>query len=170
MNKSVPTPVDLSYSPTSIMEAIGVFMTYPMSSYLEQELDKRFNLFRLWNLPQKNDFFKENFGSIRAVVGNANADKVDLGHYKQKGIRVTNTPDVLTEDVADLAIGLMLATLREICECDRYVRAGLWKKVSSCLFLLSECFGSEDFPNSMNGGFSDLVAGLRQQSLMVMVV
>nr|KAJ0226496.1 hypothetical protein LSAT_V11C100002380 [Lactuca sativa] len=133
------------------MEAIGVLMTYPMSSYLEQELDKRFNLFRLWNLPQKNDFFKENFGSIRDVVGNANAgadrelidslpalgivsnfsvglEKVDLGHCKQKGIRVTNTPDVLTDDVADLAIGLMLATLREICECDRYVRAGLWKK------------------------------------------
>ncbi|KAI3789737.1 hypothetical protein L2E82_02540 [Cichorium intybus] len=136
---------------SSIMEAIGVLMTYPMSSYLEQELDKRFNLFRMWNLPQKNDFFKEHSASIRAVVGNANVgadrelidtlpaleivsnfsvglDKVDLGHCKEKGIRVTNTPDVLTEDVADLAIGLMLATLRGICECDRYVRAGLWKK------------------------------------------
>ncbi|XP_023761859.1 glyoxylate/hydroxypyruvate/pyruvate reductase 2KGR [Lactuca sativa] len=133
------------------LKAIGVLMTYPMSSYLEQELDKRFNLFRLWNLPQKNDFFKENSGSIRAVVGNTKVgadrelidslpaleivssfsvglDKVDLGHCKEKGIRVTNTPDVLTEDVADLAIGLMLATLRGICECDRYVRGGLWKK------------------------------------------
>ncbi|KAK9060491.1 hypothetical protein SSX86_021195 [Deinandra increscens subsp. villosa] len=133
------------------MEAIGVLMTFPMSSYLEQELDKRFNLFRMWNFPQKTDFLKENSGSIRAVVGNANVgadcelidslphleivssfsvglDKVDLGRCKEKGIRVTNTPDVLTEDVADLAIGLILATLRGICECDRYVRSGLWKK------------------------------------------
>ncbi|KAL4589194.1 hypothetical protein LXL04_002099 [Taraxacum kok-saghyz] len=133
------------------MEAIGVLMTFPMSSYLEQELEKRFNLFRLWNLPDKNNFLKDNPGSIRAVVGNTKIgadrelidslpaleivssfsvglDKVDLGHCKDKGIRVTNTPDVLTEDVADLAIELMLATLRRICECDRYVRGGLWKK------------------------------------------
>ncbi|KAF8396458.1 hypothetical protein HHK36_018077 [Tetracentron sinense] len=39
-------------------------------------------------------------------------DKIDLARCKEKGIRVTNTPDVLTEDVADLAIGLILATLR----------------------------------------------------------
>ncbi|XP_024979145.1 hydroxyphenylpyruvate reductase [Cynara cardunculus var. scolymus] len=133
------------------MEGIGVLLTFPMSSYLEQQLDKRFNLFRLWNFPKRNDFLEENASSIRAVVGNANVgadrelidslpaleivssfsvglDKVDLVYCKEKGIRVTNTPDVLTEDVADLAIGLMLATLRKICECDRYVRGGLWKK------------------------------------------
>ncbi|KAL4589191.1 hypothetical protein LXL04_002096 [Taraxacum kok-saghyz] len=150
-----PTPVALvnssKTSPNSSMDAIGVLLTFPMSPYLEQELDKRFNLFRLWNIPQKNSFFKENSASIRALVGNVNVnmdrelidslpaleivscysvglDKVDLGHCKKKGIRVTNTPDVLTDDVADLAIGLMLATLRGICECDRYVRGGLWKK------------------------------------------
>lgn len=93
---------------------------------------------------------KANSNSIRAVVGNASAsadselidslpsleivsnysvglDKIDLAKCKEKGIRVSYTPDVLTEDVADLAIGLILATLRGICECDRYVRAGLWK-------------------------------------------
>jgi lactate dehydrogenase-like 2-hydroxyacid dehydrogenase len=37
---------------------------------------------------------------------------------------VTNTPDVLTDDVADLAIGLMLAAMRGIAVADRYVRAG----------------------------------------------
>lgn len=55
-------------------------------------------------------------------------DKVDLPKCKEKGIRVTNTPDVLTDDVADLAIGLMLAVLRRLCESDRYVRSGKWKK------------------------------------------
>lgn len=51
-----------------------------------------------------------------------------MGKCKEKGIRVSNTPDVLTEDVADLAIGLILATLRRMCESDRYVRSGMWKK------------------------------------------
>ncbi|KAK1414267.1 hypothetical protein QVD17_30011 [Tagetes erecta] len=140
-----------THTTTTIMEAIGVLMTCPMSSYLEQQLSNRFNLIRMWNISQKNDFFNQNSNSIRAVVGNASAgadkelidslpaleivssfsvglDKVDLEYCKEKGIRVTNTPDVLTEDVADLAIGLMLTTLRGICECDRYVRSGLWKK------------------------------------------
>ncbi|KAF5932091.1 hypothetical protein HYC85_028262 [Camellia sinensis] len=133
------------------MDAIGVLMVCPMSPYLEQELESRFKLFRFWNFPQKKEFLKVNSSSIRAVVGTAIAgadadlieslpsleivanfsvglDKVDLVKCKDKGIRVTNTPDVLTEDVADLAIGLILMTLRRVCECDRYVRSGLWKK------------------------------------------
>ncbi|KAL6996473.1 Glyoxylate/hydroxypyruvate/pyruvate reductase 2kgr [Sarracenia purpurea var. burkii] len=131
------------------MEPIGVLMVCPMTSYLEQELDRRFKLFRFWNFPRKTEFLKENSSSIRAIVGDAAAgagaeliellprlqivanhgvglDKVDLGKCKEKGIRVTNTPGVLTEEVADLAIGLILATLRRICACDRYVRSGLW--------------------------------------------
>ena len=39
---------------------------------------------------------------------------------------VTNTPDVLNEDVANMAIALLLATTRRICEGDRYVRSGRW--------------------------------------------
>jgi lactate dehydrogenase-like 2-hydroxyacid dehydrogenase len=39
---------------------------------------------------------------------------------------VTNTPDVLTEEVADIAMGLLIATLREFIKADRYLRAGLW--------------------------------------------
>ena len=41
-------------------------------------------------------------------------------------IIVTNTPDVLTEEVADIAMGLLIATLREFVKADRYVRSGLW--------------------------------------------
>lgn len=133
------------------MESIGVLMPAPMSSYLEQELEKRFNLLKLWTVPQKTQFLKDHSGSIRAFVGNAGngadaelieklpkleivacfsvgVDKVDLNKCREKGIRVTNTPDVLTDDVADLAIGLTLAVLRRLCESDRYVRSGQWKK------------------------------------------
>jgi hypothetical protein len=54
-------------------------------------------------------------------------DRVDLAKCRERGIRVTNTPDVLTDDVADLAFGLAIAVLRRISQSDRYVRAGLWK-------------------------------------------
>ena len=39
---------------------------------------------------------------------------------------MTNTPDVLTDEVADLALGLLLATVRQIPQADRYLRAGHW--------------------------------------------
>ncbi len=39
---------------------------------------------------------------------------------------VTNTPDVLTEEVADIAMGLLISTVREFIQADRYVRSGLW--------------------------------------------
>lgn len=133
------------------MESIGVLMACPMNTYLEQELERRFNLFKFWTVSDKTQFLKAQQNNIRAVVGNATAgadaelidalpkleivssfsvglDKVDVAKCKEKGVRVTNTPDVLTDDVADLAIGLMLAVLRRLCESDRYVRSGKWKK------------------------------------------
>ena len=44
------------------------------------------------------------------------------------GIKVTNTPDVLTEDVADLALALVLSTVRRVAAGDRFVRSGAWLK------------------------------------------
>lgn len=54
--------------------------------------------------------------------------QVDVSYCREKGIAVTNTPDVLTDDTADLAIALLLATMRQICSADRYVRKGCWPK------------------------------------------
>src|ERR1700761_4474360 len=53
-------------------------------------------------------------------------DHVAAAHAGQNGIVVTNTPDVLTEEVADIALGLLIATLREFIKADRYLRSGLW--------------------------------------------
>ncbi len=53
-------------------------------------------------------------------------DHVDLAAATARGIRVTNTPDVLTDDVADLAIGLMIAVARRLVLADRFVRDGSW--------------------------------------------
>ena len=53
-------------------------------------------------------------------------DKVDLDALRQRGIAVTNTPGVLTDDVADLTVLLLLAAARRLPAMDRYVRAGDW--------------------------------------------
>ena len=53
-------------------------------------------------------------------------DHVDANYARDHNIMVTNTPDVLTEEVADIAMGLLIATLREFVKADRYLRSGLW--------------------------------------------
>jgi hydroxypyruvate reductase len=53
-------------------------------------------------------------------------DGVDVAAAKARGIPVTHTPDVLNDEVADLAIGLMLSVARCIPQADRYVRANAW--------------------------------------------
>jgi len=55
-------------------------------------------------------------------------DRVDAKAAKERGIVVTNTPDVLTDCCADLAMALILAVARRVAEGDRYVRAGEWPK------------------------------------------
>ena len=53
-------------------------------------------------------------------------DKVNLALARERGIRVTTTPGTLSEDVADLAVGLTISLLRAIPASDAYVRAGHW--------------------------------------------
>jgi len=53
-------------------------------------------------------------------------DHIDLAAAKARGITVTNTPGVLTEDTADVAMALMLAVPRRIAEGDKVTRAGEW--------------------------------------------
>jgi lactate dehydrogenase-like 2-hydroxyacid dehydrogenase len=53
-------------------------------------------------------------------------DAIDLNFAKANGVAVTNTPDVLTEDVADLALCLLLAAVRQVPAGDRFVRQGKW--------------------------------------------
>ncbi|PKU71230.1 Hydroxyphenylpyruvate reductase [Dendrobium catenatum] len=141
------------------MESLGVLLMLPLNPYLESELDRRCKLFRLWQIPKasRKDFLYANSPSIRALVGNSAVgadadiidalpqleivvlysvgfDKVDLAKCRSRGIRVTNTPDVLTDDVADLAIALSIATMRKICSADRYLRSAAWKTKGQYVF------------------------------------
>lgn len=130
---------------------IGVLLIRPLSIYLQQELSKRYTLFKFWQVPPelRREFLGEHSDSIKAVVANgvqgadtelidalpfleivashsSGLDKIDLDRCREKGITVTYTPDALTDEVADMAVLLTLATLRRICEADRFVRSGAW--------------------------------------------
>ena len=62
---------------------------------------------------------------IISVMG-VGYDGVDVAAARARNVVVTHTPDVLNDDVADLALGLMLALARAIPQADAYVRAGKW--------------------------------------------
>ena len=53
-------------------------------------------------------------------------DAVDARHAATKGVMVTNTPDVLTEEVADTAVGLLINTVRELPRAEQWLREGRW--------------------------------------------
>jgi lactate dehydrogenase-like 2-hydroxyacid dehydrogenase len=53
---------------------------------------------------------------------------VPIDYCRQRGIKVTNTPDVLTEDVADVATALVMMTGRGFARLERFVRNGEWEK------------------------------------------
>jgi hydroxypyruvate reductase len=62
---------------------------------------------------------------IVSVMG-VGYDGIDVAEAKRRNVVVTHTPNVLNDEVADLAIALMLAVARRIPQADRYVRAGHW--------------------------------------------
>ncbi len=61
------------------------------------------------------------------AVGSVGYDAIDVESCRGRSIPVTNTPDVLTNDVADLAMALTFATLRGFSRGERYVREGRWR-------------------------------------------
>ncbi|BEP40789.1 2-hydroxyacid dehydrogenase [Variovorax sp. V15] len=108
-----------------------------------------YTLHRLWEAPDRQAFIAEHAPQIRAIAtrGELGAsteliaalpklelvacygvgtDGIDLAACRARGIRVTNTPDVLNGDVADLAVGLLLAVQRRIPAGDQFVRSGAW--------------------------------------------
>src|SRR5690554_5581540 len=62
------------------------------------------------------------------IIGNFGVgyDSVDAAAAGKRGIIVTNTPDVLTEEVADTTLGLLLMTVRELSQAERWLREGKW--------------------------------------------
>lgn len=112
-------------------------------------LEARFTLLRYWEAEDKAAFLQTHAPDVRALAtrGDLGADKslidalpqleiiacygvgvdaIDLKAAAARSVPVTNTPDVLTGDVADMALALMLATARGLPQADRFVRSGDW--------------------------------------------
>ena len=62
------------------------------------------------------------------AINGVGTDAVNLQRARDRGVRVTTTPDVLTEDVADMAFGLILSVARRLCVGDRFVKEGQWAR------------------------------------------
>ncbi|HSU21965.1 MAG TPA: 2-hydroxyacid dehydrogenase [Variovorax sp.] len=70
----------------------------------------------------------ERLPNLKVVaVNGVGTDAVDLAHCRARGLPVAATLGALTEDVADLAIGLLIAACRNLCAGDRFVRDGQWE-------------------------------------------
>ncbi|WOZ76547.1 2-hydroxyacid dehydrogenase [Kosakonia sacchari] len=70
----------------------------------------------------------EQLPALEVISGfGVGVDATDLNVCRQRGIKVSNTPNVLNECVADIGLALMLAVTRKICEADRFARAGEWE-------------------------------------------
>jgi len=80
---------------------------------------------------------------VRIVAtGSVGYNHIDLAACAERGVAVTNTPDVLTEATADLAWALLMATARRICESEHWLRAGKWGRWAFDQWLGADVHGS----------------------------
>ena len=71
--------------------------------------------------------FLDTFPNLKIIANyGVGYDSIDAAAARDRGVMVTNTPDVLNHDVADAAIGLLLMTIRRLSESERYLREGKW--------------------------------------------
>lgn len=119
-------------------------------STFDDELTARYEIAQLPDGPQRAGFLTQHAAEFRVVVtsgppgvdadtiaalpnleaivnNGVGVDSIDLEAARRRGIGVSNTPDVLSDTVADTALGLILMTLRRFGAADRYVRAGRWR-------------------------------------------
>lgn len=121
----------------------------PYPAWDQEPLDAAFHMHRLFEAADRDAFLAEVGPKVRGIATRgelgANAamiaacpnleiisvygvgyDAVDLTAAKARGIRVTNTPDVLTNDVADLGVAMMLVQSRGMIGAETWVRDGSW--------------------------------------------
>ena len=131
---------------------ILILATSP-SAAVNEQLERSYTRHHAWQVApeQRAAWLQERAGRIRAVVttgalglkradmdalpaleiiavNGVGLDGIDLDAARARGIAVTTTPNVLTDDVADVALGLLLASARHIALLDRFVRDGGWER------------------------------------------
>jgi D-3-phosphoglycerate dehydrogenase len=130
----------------------AVLMTGAYPAWDLEDMEAHYRLLKLWDAPDPDAFLAERGAEVRAIAtrGDLGAsaalmqalpkleivacygvgtDAIDLGYARAAGIRVTNTPDVLTADVADMAVALLLAVARQLPQGEAHVRDGCWGSV-----------------------------------------
>lgn len=128
----------------------SVVLVNPIYGPTQAELEESYTVYKLWEATDKAGLLSEVANEVRALatdggsgasaelmkqlpnlevvtVFGVGVDAVDLDYCKARGIRVGNTPDVLSDDVADLAVALCLASYRQIPNSHNYAREGRWE-------------------------------------------
>ncbi len=132
------------------MQKPDILMTKPMLPVVEEQLDDAFTVHRLHaaddpeamlaeigpkirgialSWAEVNDAFLAQFPKLEIVSSfGVGYDHVDTDACLRAKVMVTHTPDVLTDEVADTAIGLMIMTVRELGQAETWLRDGNWTK------------------------------------------
>jgi lactate dehydrogenase-like 2-hydroxyacid dehydrogenase len=120
-----------------------------MHDVVVEGCEERFELLRLWEAADPDALLAERGADVRGlavgghrridatlfdrlpnlqIVANFGVgyDSVDVDAAGERGVIVTNTPGVLDDEVADTAVALLLMTVRELAQAERYLRAGRW--------------------------------------------
>jgi lactate dehydrogenase-like 2-hydroxyacid dehydrogenase len=131
------------------MTKVEILQVGPYPAWDEGPLNAKFLMHRYFEAADKSSFLAEIGAGVRGIAtrGDIGADRaminalpnleiisvygvgydaVDLDAARERGIRVTNTPDVLTKDVADLGVAMMLTLSRGIIEAEAWVKSGNW--------------------------------------------
>lgn len=153
MKSQGPEDQELPRSHKGSNDHPDVLMIGSYPSWDMEILDASYKIHRLWDAPDRAAFLADRAGRIRAIAtrGELGAkgdliaalpkleiiacygvgtDAIDLAAARKRRIPVTNTPDVLTGDVADIAVGLALSIMRRIPQADTHVRCGAWARRS----------------------------------------
>ena len=135
-------------------KSIEILQTGKLLASCEAALAERYTVHKLHEQADKAAWLSANGSRIRAHAGSGvqadlmdalpnleiiasfgvGYDNIDTSAAKARNIRVTNTPSVLNDAVAELTIGLMIALARRIPQADQYVRQGKWPGGSMPLF------------------------------------
>ncbi|MGE0038575.1 MAG: 2-hydroxyacid dehydrogenase [Xanthobacteraceae bacterium] len=133
-------------------DKIDVLLIGPPKPVVVDGLTRAFNLIKFSDVKDQEEFFAETAPHIRAIACSATSERIpgdlmarfpkleivssfgvgydhmDSQWAAAHGVVLTNTPEVLTEEVADTALGLLLCTVREFPQAERYLRAGKWRE------------------------------------------
>ena len=133
---------------------IEILQTGPLLASCEAALAARYTVHKLHEQGDRDAWLRENGARIRAHAGSGvqadlmdklpnleiiasfgvGYDTIDTAAARARNIRVTNTPDVLNDAVAELTIGLMVSLARRIPQADQFVRQGKWPNGNFGLF------------------------------------